>query len=59
MEQLGSGVAEIRKITTTVDGGLQIQLNFGSESMELIKRLLDQKEMDRPVMVAFVDGDLE
>jgi len=58
MEQLGNGLSQINSIKTLVDGGARVTLDFGADSKELIKKLLDEK-LDRTglVVVAVVRAD--
>ena len=59
-ESLGSGLATINKIQTTLDNGARITLDFGADSEALIKRLLSIKMgADYPIMVACVGVSLE
>ena len=53
--QIGAGLATINKIQTTIDQGARITLDFGSDSHDVIKKLLDiRMGEDCPIMVAFV-----
>ena len=57
-KEIGAALAEIRKISTTVDGGMQVTLNFGSEAQEIINKLLSVKLTGGLVSVGFVWPDL-
>lgn len=48
--ELGSGLSQINSIKTLVDGGARVTLDFGADSKDLIKKLLDEK-LDRTGLV--------
>lgn len=57
-KEIGAGIASIRAISTTLDGGAKVTLEFGTDSIELIRELLDIKMgRDEPFMVACVAVD--
>lgn len=60
MEQtpIGSSLAIIQKIQTTIDGGARITLDLGQNDSELISKLMKLKlSGDELVFVAFVEHD--
>ena len=50
---------EIKKVTTTIDGGARVTIDLGYQDMDLIKMLLEKSMMPNNVLyVAFVNKDL-
>ena len=58
-KEIGAALAEIRKISTTVDGGTQVTLNFGDDAQKIINELFSVKARDGIVQVGFAWPDQE
>jgi len=55
MKELGSAHSIISKISTTIDGGARLTLDFSAQDKELIKSLLElYLKGEKEVFVAFV-----
>jgi len=58
MEVIGQGIALITKVNTTVDGGARVTFEFGSDSTQLIQKLM-QKYMnfDKDVIICVTENE--
>lgn len=53
-EAIGVVIAEIKKLTTTVDGGVSITFDVASHESELFKQLIDLKANNDLVYLTIV-----